>query len=247
VDTVAKQGFTIQDRVIYGHKGQSLQDLIAIAQNDPNISPKLDADHPVVIKLAPIEYGITSKVIIPAGLVIQGEDQSLLHFYYDAYFLIAEGNSFKNLQFTVSSSANPGYGLIRIYSVNRSPKAIIFNQVSIGGNVTFIARDNSFTDESTHVKVYFNEIIMDEGILFSGKDSYDFKREVQKYFVHGDHLEINNSQIHDIKLCSQDGDKSSSSSLDVKVRMSVLNDYGYCMGPGMFFGSYLGSGKLIQL
>ncbi|MBK2124343.1 hypothetical protein, partial [Fangia hongkongensis] len=84
-DAISKQinnlepyGFTLNERVIYAKNGQSLSDLIKLAQSD-KITPKLDKDHPVTIKLMPnAVYDISKdeKLNFPSGLVIDGSNSA---------------------------------------------------------------------------------------------------------------------------------------------------------------------------
>ncbi|GGG05006.1 MULTISPECIES: hypothetical protein [Cysteiniphilum] len=76
----------VADRTIKAQDWQSLDDLIKLAQTSPHIDPKLDADHPVIIKLAPKEYTIDHSIYIPAGIIIDGDNKASLHRYRDARF-----------------------------------------------------------------------------------------------------------------------------------------------------------------
>ncbi len=257
VDTAKKQSFTVEDRVIYGHKGQSLQDLIAIAQNDPNISPKLDADHPVVIKLAPIEYRITSEVTIPAGLVMQGENQAILHFYPNGYLMIGEANSFENLKVLVAEKADYGRGLVRVKTENLTPKPIYFNHVVIdadkeGDNFVFILRDTIFTDKTAKLKLYFNNVTAKEGLLLHGKNWNFYPRDLG-FFLYSDDIEINNSELNKIGSCTQYDDYLQERLIPLNIKIlktvtdfdkEILSTDGFC--PGFTaIASYTKNGKLI--
>ncbi len=75
----------IADRTIKAQDWQSLDDLIKLAQTSPHIDPKLDADHPVIIKLAAKEYVMDHRIYIPAGVIIDGDNKATLHRYKDAH------------------------------------------------------------------------------------------------------------------------------------------------------------------
>ncbi|WP_116963317.1 hypothetical protein [Fastidiosibacter lacustris] len=148
VDNIAKQGFAISDRVIYGHSGQSLQDVINIAQNDPNISPKLDADHPVIIKLAPTTYKITEPIKVPQGIIIDGENHAILE---GGNLYIQPNTQFENF---IAINANTFFYLDNHEVIKTNN--IYFNNIKTNDVSTFVGeveRNNipSYT-------LYFNQV-----------------------------------------------------------------------------------------
>ncbi|WP_440682428.1 hypothetical protein [Cysteiniphilum halobium] len=164
----------VADRTIKAQDWQSLDELIKLAQTSPHINPKLDADHPVIIKLAPKEYIIDHSIYIPAGIVIDGDNKASLHRYRDARYndqiiLYAPGKlSNLNLINDASVSTNRNdiiSAMVELVSESSdTPKySFTFNNIHYsGGDNSVFVQDNLGTITSGRsYKVKFDHFVSD--------------------------------------------------------------------------------------
>ncbi len=99
--------FTKEDRVIYAHKDQSLNDLIQVAQSD-EIKPKLDKNNPVIIKLmSNTTYDLSNKNVqkIPDGLTFDGDGSAKIQISGGSKenAIVISSVTFQNLIFILTS------------------------------------------------------------------------------------------------------------------------------------------------